>query len=256
MFGGLGRAVKAFATPDNLMQIGALLKDTSSGGMDNFMNVQRLMQSRQDRQRALDLEERQKTAIANLLGQFKPDTQTPQMNDLIGQLNQRQAQFGDAPAPMERVKPAFDLSNPATMGAVGQYLQSGGGFGDISALRQMTRPEAPKYMSIDPTENLMMIDPENNQMSMVRQGAAKPPPLLPGTQWVDGEMKFLPGAENVLRESNRLKSLGTSAGRPPPRPRVSSGGGSNAAIQPMTKQIGARTYYYVRGEWYDNPEGR
>ena len=117
MFGGLGRAVKAFATPDNLMQIGAILKDTSSGGMDNFMNVQRLMQSRQDRQAALDAQTQQKAAITNLLGQLKPDTQTPQMNDLIGQLNQRQAQFGEAPAPMERVKPpSFDMSNPETMG--------------------------------------------------------------------------------------------------------------------------------------------
>lgn len=148
MFGGLGRAVKAFATPDNLMQIGAILKDTSSGGMDNFMNVQRLMATRQDRQRALDLEERQKTAIANLLGQFKPDTQTPQMNDLIGQLNQRQSQFGEAPAPMERVKPpSFDMSNPETMGAIGQYAQSGGDLGTIAALQNMVKPQLRQFQT-------------------------------------------------------------------------------------------------------------
>jgi len=251
MFGGLGRAVKAFATPDNLMQIGAILKDTSSGGMDNFMNVQRLMQSRQDRQAALDAQTQQKAAIANLLGQFRPDTQTPQMNDLIGQLNQRQAQFGDAPAPMERVKPAFDLSNPATMGAVGQYLQSGGALGDISSLRQMTRPEAPKYMSIDPTESLMMIDPENGQMSMTQQGIPKARPAPAGYEWDETgtRLRLIPG----YLEGRSAVATGTRA---PPRPRVSSGGGSNAAIQPMTKQIGGRTYYFVRGEWYDNPEGR
>jgi hypothetical protein len=148
MFGGLGRAVKAFATPDNLMQIGALLKDTSSGGMDNFMNVQRLMQSRQDRQAALDAQTQQKAAIANLLGQFKPDTQTPQMNDLIGQLNQRQAQFGDAPAPMERVKPpSFDMSNPETMGAIGQYAQSGGDLGTIAALQNMVKPQLRQFQT-------------------------------------------------------------------------------------------------------------
>lgn len=148
MFGGLGRAVKAFATPDNLMQIGAILKDTSSGGMDNFMNVQRLMQSRQDRQAALDAKTQQKAAIANLLGQFRPDTQTPQMNDLIGQLNQRQAQFGDAPAPMERVKPpSFDMSNPETMAAIGQFAQGGGDLGAISALQNLVKPQLRQFQT-------------------------------------------------------------------------------------------------------------
>lgn len=251
MFGGLGRAVKAFATPENLMQIGAILKDTSSGGMDNFMNVQRLMQSRQDRQAALDAQTQQKAAIANLLGQFKPDTQTPQMNDLIGQLNQRQAQFGDAPAPMERVKPAFDMTNPGTMAAIGQYLQSGGGFGDISALRQMARPEAPKYMSVDPTDNLMQIDPETGQMSMAQQGIAKARPAPQGYTWnQDGtRLQMIPGYMEG-------RAAIANATRAPPRPRTGGAGGPNAAIQPMTKQIGGRTYYYVRGDWYDNPEGR
>jgi hypothetical protein len=212
MFGGLGRAVKAFATPDNLMQIGAILKDTSSGGMDNFMNVQRLMATRQDRQRALDLEERQKTAIANLLGQFKPDTQTPQMNDLIGQLNQRQAQFGDAPAPMERVKPAFDLSNPATMGAVGQYLQSGGGFGDVAGLQNLFRPPAIKYEQFSPYQDTYGIDPITSQRSLVQKGQEDPSKMLM-EQYRQAQIdNLLAGAEQKKHAAGKPYSSGRGGG--------------------------------------------
>lgn len=227
MFGGLGRAVKAFATPDNLMQIGAILKDTSSGGMDNFMNVQRLMQSRQDRQAALDAQTQQKAAIANLLGQFKPDTQTPQMNDLIGQLNQRQAQFGDAPAPMERVKPAFDMTNPGTMAAIGQYLQSGGGMGDIGSLREMFRPPAPKYTNVDPTNTIYQTDPETGQMTVFNQGVPKAPTPPSGFKWrdstytsVDPIPGFIQGKSDLAARTRaprqpRAGGAGTSSGLPP-----------------------------------------
>jgi hypothetical protein len=251
MFGGLGRAVKAFATPDNLMQIGAILKDTSSGGMDNFMNVQRLMATRQDRQRALDLEERQKTAIANLLGQFKPDTQTPQMNDLIGQLNQRQAQFGDAPEPMERVKPAFDLSNPATMGAVGQYLQSGGALGDIGSLREMFRPPVPKYTNVDPTDTIYQTDPETGQMTVFNQGAPRAPTPPSGFQWKDNTYSSVAPIPGFIQGRSEL-AAGTRAPRRP-----SGGGGGGGAKYTATKRLSnGQIGYLVNGAWYDNPEGR
>jgi hypothetical protein len=216
MFGGLGRAVKAFATPDNLMQIGAILKDTSSGGMDNFMNVQRLMQSRQDRQAALDAQTQQKAAIANLLGQFKPDTQTPQMNDLIGQLNQRQAQFGEAPAPMERVKPpSFDMSNPETMGAIGQYAQSGGDLGTIAALQNMVKPQLRQFQT------------DSGVVTMDEYGK-------PVSQW---DAPVNPLDEAYLRaQIGAYKALeqqrNHAAGKPyfaPPRPAAGVGGGSGAA---------------------------
>lgn len=243
MFGGLGRAVKAFATPENLMQIGAILKDTSSGGMDNFMNVQRLMQSRQDRQAALDVQTQQKAAIANLLGQFKPDTQTPQMNDLIGQLNQRQAQFGDAPAPMERVKPpSFDMSNPETMGAIGQYAQSGGDLGTIAALQNMVKPQLRQFQT---DQGVVTMDEYGKPVS---QWNAPVNPL---------DEAYRQAQIDAMKALERQR--GHAAAKPyyaPQRPSAARSGGSNAAIQPMTKQIGGRTYYFVRGEWYDNPEGR
>jgi hypothetical protein len=227
MFGGLGRAVKAFATPDNLMQIGAILKDTSSGGMDNFMNVQRLMQSRQDRQAALDAQTQQKAAIANLLGQFKPDTQTPQMNDLIGQLNQRQAQFGEAPAPMERVKPAFDLSNPATMGAVGQYLQSGGAMGDIGSLREMFRPPVPKYTNVDPTDTIYETDPETGQMTVFNQGIPKAPTPPSGFRWADSTYSSVVPIPGFIQGKSDL----AAKTRAPPRPRA-AGVGASTGLPP------------------------
>jgi len=175
MFGGLGRAVKAFATPENLMQIGALLKDSSSGGMDNFMNVQRLMQSRQDRQAALDAQTQQKAAIANLLGQFKPDTQTPQMNDLIDQVSERQKQFGEAPLPLEKLKPAsIDLTNPETIGAISQYLQAGGGMNDVSGLQSIFRPPAPKYEQFNPYQDTYSIDPVDGARRLVQKGQEDP----------------------------------------------------------------------------------
>lgn len=222
MFGGLGRAVKAFATPDNLMQIGAILKDTSSGGMDNFMNVQRLMQVRQDRQAALDKETQQKAAIANLLGQFKPDTQTPQMNDLIGQLNQRQAQFGDAPAPMERVKPAFDITNPATIGAIGQYLQSGGGMGDIGSLREMFRPPAPKYTNVDPTNTIYQTDPETGQMTVFNQGTPKAPTPPSGFRWRDDTYTSVDPIPGFIQGKSEL----ANRTRAPRQPRASGAAAS------------------------------
>lgn len=243
MFGGLGRAVKAFATPDNLMQIGAILKDTSSGGMDNFMNVQRLMQSRQDRQAALDAQTQQKAAIANLLGQFKPDAQTPQMNDLIGQLNQRQAQFGDAPAPMERVKPpSFDMSNPETMAAIGQFAQGGGDLGTISALQNLVKPQLRQFQT---DQGIVTMDEYGKPVSQWNE------PVDPlAEQYNQARIDAMRALQNQRQHA---------AAKPyfaPQRAPAARAGGSNAAIQPMTKQIGGRTYYYVRGDWYDNPEGR
>ena len=212
MFGGLGRAVKAFATPDNLMQIGAILKDTSSGGMDNFMNVQRLMQSRQDRQAALDAQTQQKAAIANLLGQFKPDTQTPQMNDLIGQLNQRQAQFGDAPAPMEQVKPTFNMNDPATIGAVGQYLQSGGGFGDVAGLQNLFRPPATKYEQFNPYQDTYGIDPLTGQRSLVQKGQEDPNKALMEQLRQAQIANLLAGADQKKHAANKPYSSGRGGG--------------------------------------------
>jgi len=226
MFGGLGRAVKAFATPENLMQIGALLKDSSSGGMDNFMNVQRLMQSRQDRQAALDAQTQQKAAIANLLGQFKPDTQTPQMNDLIGQLSDRQKQFGEAALPMEKIRPpTFDIRDPATIGAVGQYLQSGGAMGDIGSLREMFRPPVPKYTNVDPTDTIYQTDPDTGQMTMFRQGTAKAKPAPAGYEWDETglRLRLIPG----YLEGRSAVATGTRA---PPRPRAAGVG--TASVPP------------------------
>lgn len=40
LFGGLGEGLKKLATPDNVMLLGATLKDISAGGSDNFMAVQ------------------------------------------------------------------------------------------------------------------------------------------------------------------------------------------------------------------------
>jgi hypothetical protein len=220
MFGGLGRAVKAFATPDNLMQIGAILKDTSSGGMDNFMNVQRLMATRQDRQRALDLEERQKTAIANLLGQFKPDTQTPQMNDLIGQLSDRQKQFGEAALPMEKIRPpTFDIRDPATIGAVGQYLQSGGGFGDVAGLQNLFRPPATKYEQFNPYQDTYGIDPISGQRSLVQKGQEDPSKMFM-EQYRQAQI------DNLLADAEQKKHAARkpySSGR---------GGGGAASVPP------------------------
>lgn len=243
LFGGLGRAVKAFATPDNLMQLGAILKDTSSGGMDNFMNVQRLMAARQDRQAALDTEAQKKAAIGNLLSQFRPDTQTPQMNDLIGQLNQRQAQFGEAPAPMERVKPpSFDMSNPETMSAIGQFAQSGGDLGAITSLQNMFKPQLRQFQT---DRGIVTMDEYGKPVSQWNEPVNPLDEAYKQSQ-IDA-MRALEGQ----RKHAAAKPYYT-----PQRAPVARQGGSNAAIQPLTKQIGGRTYYFIRGEWYDNPEGR
>jgi hypothetical protein len=214
MFGSLGRAVKSFATPENLMLMSAAMED---GGPDNLINIQNMIQARRDRQAAMENMQQKQSAFANLLSQFKPDTQTPQLNDMISQLNDRQAQFGDAPAPMEKLKPAsFDLTNPETIGAVSQYLQAGGGSGDVTALQSIFRPPAPKYEQFNPNQDIYAIDPVTGERKLVTSAMPKPPSAPPGMQWVNGELKPMPGYLEFQRQVNEARSRGSYAGRPAP----------------------------------------
>lgn len=229
MFGSLGRAVKQFATRDNLMLMSALMEDASSGGSDNFANIQNMIQARRDRQAAMENQQQKQSAFANLLSQFKPDTQTPQMNELISQLNDRQAQFGDAPAPMEKLKPAsFDLTNPETIGAVSKYLQAGGGMSDVSGLQSIFRPPAPKYEQFNPNQDTYAIDPVDGTRKLITAATPKPREAPPGMEWVDGELKPQKGYLEFQRQVNEARSRGSYAGKPAPigRPRAVGAGSS------------------------------
>lgn len=229
MFGSLGRAVKQFATRDNLMLMSALMEDASSGGSDNFANIQSMIQARRDRQAAMENQQQKQSAFANLLSQFKPDTQTPQMNDLINQVSERQKQFGEAPLPLEKLKPAsFDLTNPETIGAVSQYLQAGGGMNDVSGLQNLFRPPAPKYEQFNPNQDTYVIDPVTGERKLVTQAVQKPMDAPQGMHWVNGELKPLPGYLEFQRQVNEARSRGSFAGKPPPigRPRAVGAGSS------------------------------
>lgn len=104
-FGSLGAAAKRFATPDNLMMIGAALKDASAGGSDNFMGVQQAMLQR--RQLAMKQEAQQR-----LSGLFGGQRSTVPMADEGG--------FAAAQPVPPRVS---DMVEAAMMGGPGPSLE-------------------------------------------------------------------------------------------------------------------------------------
>lgn len=168
-FGSLGAAAKRFATPDNLMMIGAALKDASAGGSDNFMGVQQAMLQR--RQLAMKQEAQQR-----LSGLFGGQRSTVPMADEGG--------FAAAQPVPPRVS---DMVEAAMMGGPGPSLEQ------VTARPQPRVPQVQQQDQIpslsDPNVQRELLAAEQagvNIGPIIEMLRAGQPPKPPETRYIEG----------------------------------------------------------------------
>ena len=112
--------------------------------------------------------QQQRNAIGGLLDQFQPDTQTPQVNELIGEANLAGRGRFNPMAQMQAKAPAFDFTSPQGQAALMNALGAGVSLDGISGLRDFL---SPKRNTTKLGENDTLVDDDGN---VVGQGRMKP----------------------------------------------------------------------------------
>ena len=166
IFGKIGQALgqigRFYTSPEGIQNLQATFQDMANPGGGAF-------QSLQERRMRLAQQQQQQEAIQGLLAQLQPDTQTPQVNELIGAANQTGARFGEAPmAQMTPRAPAFDFTSPQGQTALLNALGAGVSLDGISGLRDFLTP---KRNLTKLGEGDALVDDEGN---VVAQGLRKP----------------------------------------------------------------------------------
>ncbi|MCA4915741.1 MAG: hypothetical protein ING85_03840 [Phenylobacterium sp.] len=148
-----------------LETIGATMSDVGAG-MQGEQGAQ-LANLRQRRENAMQ-EAQRMAAFNDLMGQMQPDTQTPQVNELIGEANLAGRGRFDPMDQMQAKAPAFDFTSPQGQAALMKALGAGVSLDGISGLRDFL---SPKRNTTKLGENDTLVDDDGN---VVGQGRMKP----------------------------------------------------------------------------------
>ena len=165
IFGKIGQALgqmgRFYTSPEGIQNLQATFQDMANPGGGAF-------QSLQARRMQLAQQQQQQQAIQDLLAQMQPDTQTPQVNELIGEANLAgRGRFN----PMDQMQvkaPAFDFTSPQGQAALMNALGAGVSVDGISALRDFLTP---KRNLTKLGEGDTLVDDDGN---VVGQGRVKP----------------------------------------------------------------------------------
>ena len=224
IFGKIGQALgqmgRFYTSPEGIQNLQATFQDMANPGGGAF-------QSLQERRMRLAQQQQQQEAIQGLLAQLQPDTQTPQVNELIGAANQTGARFGQAPmAQMTPRAPAFDFTSPQGQAALMNALGAGVSLDGISSLRDFLTPKTPERKLFNTRSGVVSIDPESGEASEVY---SDPYAEALAQRQID--------AQSALAEQRRASGRANMirANRPPaPRSRAAAPAAGPSIDQPWT----------------------
>ena len=218
IFGKIGQALgqigRFYTSPEGIQNLQATFQDMANPGGGAF-------QSLQARRMQLAQQQQQQQAIQGLLAQMQPDTQTPQVNELIGEANLAgRGRFN----PMDQMQvkaPAFDFTSPQGQAALMNALGAGISPDGISGLRDLMTPKTPERKLFNTRSGVVSIDPESGEASEVY---SDPYAEALAQRQID--------AQGALAEQRRAAGRASMirANRPPAA--RSGGGGGNAPAGP------------------------
>ncbi len=164
--------------------------------------------------------QQQRNAIGGLLDQFQPDTQTPQVNELIGEANLAGRGRFDPMAQMQPKAPAFDFTSPQGQAALMNALGAGVSLDGISGLRDFLTPQAPERKLFNTRSGVVSVHPQTGEASEVY---SDPYAEALAERQID--------AQGALAEQRRASGRANMirANRPP----ASGGGGGEAPAGPV-----------------------
>lgn len=164
IFGKIGQALgqmgRFYTSPEGIQNLQATFQDMANPGGGAF-------QSLQERRMRLAQQQQQQQAIQGLLAQMQPDTQTPQVNELIGEANLAGRGRFDPMAQMQPKAPAFDFTSPQGQAALTNALGAGISPDGISGLRDFLTPQAPERKLFNTRSGVVSIDPQTGEASEV-----------------------------------------------------------------------------------------
>ncbi len=209
MFGKIGSALgqigKYYTSPEGAQSGLAILQDYGTGGSDNYRALQMQRQK-------LAQKQQQQQAMAALMARMRgPDTQTPQVNQLIGEANRMNGQRGGAP--METMTPqrAGLPMDQETMSLLAKYGAAGGNPQLPMAFSQMMQPEKPEFKTYSADDDIYQVGPDGTP-TLFRPGTPKARPAPVGYDWTaDGRLKAIPGGPG---DPVQTRSLAESRWRP------------------------------------------
>ena len=218
IFGKIGQALgqigRFYTSPEGIQNLQATFQDMANPGGGAF-------QSLQARRMQLAQQQQQQQAIQGLLAQMQPDTQTPQVNELIGEANLAGRGRFDPMDQMQVKAPAFDFTSPQGQAALMNALGAGISPDGISGLRDLMTPKTPERKLFNTRSGVVSIDPESGEASEVYSDpyAEALAQRQIDAQGALAEQRRAAGRANMIR-----------ANRPPAA--RSGGGGGNAPAGP------------------------
>lgn len=218
IFGKIGQALgqigRFYTSPEGIQNLQATFQDMANPGGGAF-------QSLQARRMQLAQQQQQKQAIQDLLAQMQPDTQTPQVNELISEANLAGRGRFDPMDQMQVKAPAFDFTSPQGQAALMNALGAGISPDGISGLRDLMTPKTPERKLFNTRSGVVSIDPESGEASEVY---SDPYAEALAQRQID--------AQGALAEQRRAAGRASMirANRPPAA--RSGGGGGNAPAGP------------------------
>ena len=164
-------------------------------------------------------QQQQQQAIQGLLAQMQPDTQTPQVNELIGEANLAGRGRFDPMAQMQPKAPALDFTNPQGQAALMNALGAGVSLDGISGLRDFLTPQAPERKLFNTRSGVVSIDPQTGEASEVYSDpyAEALAQRQIDAQGALAEQRRASGRANMIR-ANRPPAAGGGGGEAPAGP--------------------------------------
>jgi hypothetical protein len=191
MFGNIGTGLKSLVTPENLMLLGATMKDIGAGGSENFMGAQQMLTKQ--RERAAEQEWGQ-----GLIASLGDGTQPPDMAALLPQL---------------------------AAGAARGYR----GAGDMASLIKASQPE--RAQALEGPDGIHERQKDGTWKLASPYPEKGPTAPAGYTYGADGKLAFIPGGPAdpaTVRALNELRR-DIIVDRPmPSRPRAGGGGRSSS----------------------------
>jgi len=232
MFGKMGQALgqmgRFYTSPEGIQNLQATFQDMANPGGGAF-------QSLQERRMRLAQQQQQQQAIQGLLAQMQPDTQTPQVNELIGEANLAGRGRFNPMAQMQPKAPAFDFTSPQGQAALMNALGAGVSLDGISGLRDFL---SPKRNTTKLGENDTLVDDDGN---VVGQGRMKPmEPEKRSTDSVVADIAYrYSRGEQISPREMELYRLWSAQERKQGQwaPKVSGGGGGSPGPRPTGRRV-------------------
>ena len=232
MFGKMGQALgqmgRFYTSPEGIQNLQATFQDMANPGGGAF-------QSLQERRMRLAQQQQQQQAIQGLLAQMQPDTQTPQVNELIGEANLAGRGRFNPMAQMQAKAPAFDFTSPQGQAALMNALGAGVSLDGISGLRDFL---SPKRNTTKLGEGDALVDDDGN---VVGQGRMKPmEPQKRSTDSVLADIVYRYSLGQPLSPREReLYDLYRAQERKQGQwaPKVSGGGGGSPGPRPTGRRV-------------------